>query len=163
MRIRPATEDDAAVVTALWTEAYSGRGAGEGRTAPYERREFLESFVRGSIFVAELESEVVAVVVFGLPGTPGSVVAGEGEAELSRLAVATAARRRGAGRALAELCAERARAAEATALVLWSRPYQVEAHRLYESLGYRRVPERDSRDGQGRRLAFLLTLGAESR
>jgi hypothetical protein len=50
----------------------------------------------------------------------------------------------------------------AAALALWSRPYQRQAHRLYESLGYRRVPGRDSRDAEGRRLVFLLELGEEA-
>jgi ribosomal protein S18 acetylase RimI-like enzyme len=159
MRIRPATDDDAAAVTALWTEAYTARGPGEGRTVPYEEWEFVDAMQRARLFVAELAGQVVAAVAFGSPGGPGRVVAGEGEAELSRLAVAAAARRQGIGRALAERCAEQARAAAATALVLWSRPYQAEAHRLYESLGYRRAPERDSEDREGGRLVFLLELG----
>ncbi len=159
MRIRPASEDDAAAVTALWTEGYSGRHP-EGRQAPYEEREFFAAARRGKVFVAELGAAAIGVVVFSPPGAPGRVIGGDREAELSRLAVAPAARRQGAGRALAELCAERARLELASALVLWSRPYQVEAHRLYESLGYRRAPQRDSSDGEGARLVFSLDLGA---
>ena len=162
MRIRPATESDAAAVTALWTEGYSGRGEGEGRTAPYEERELFEAMERSRVFVAELAGEVVAVVAFGSPQAPGRVVAGAGEAELSRLAVGAGARRQGVGRALAELCAEQARQESAAALALWSRPYQVEAHRLYESLGYRRAPQRDSRDEDGARLVFLLDLDGKA-
>ncbi len=164
MRIRPAGEGDAAAVTELWTEGYSGRGGGEGRRAPYEEWEFLDAAGRCRLFVAELEGEVVGVVGFAPPGAARKVVAGSGEAELSRLAVAAAARRQGVGRALAELCGAEARAAAAAALVLWSRPYQVEAHRLYESLGYRRAPERDAEDAEGRCLVFALDMrGAEAR
>lgn len=158
MRIRPAVEGDAAAVTELWTEGYSGRAAGEGRTAPYEEWEFLDAAERCRLFVAEREGAVVGVVGFAPAEAPRKVVAAAGEAELSRLAVAAAARGQGVGRALAQLCAERARAAGAAALVLWSRPYQVEAHRLYESLGYRRLPERDASDPEGRRLVFRLDL-----
>ncbi len=43
-------------------------------------------------------------------------------------------------------------------MVLWSRPYQVEAHSLYESLGFRREPDRDGRDSAGRRWVFALAL-----
>jgi hypothetical protein len=43
-------------------------------------------------------------------------------------------------------------------IALWSRPYQTDAHRLYESLGYRRVPERDGEDRDGRRWVFRLDL-----
>ncbi len=53
---------------------------------------------------------------------------------------ARGARRRGIGRALAERCAELARAEGWPAIALWSRPYQVAGHRLYESLDYRRRP-----------------------
>ena len=74
------------------------------------------------------------------------------------MAVAASASRQGVGRALAELCTELARGEGAAAVVLWSRPYQVEAHALYESLGYRRRPERDSRDGDGERCVFSLDL-----
>jgi ribosomal protein S18 acetylase RimI-like enzyme len=92
------------------------------------------------------------------PDAVGRAVAVSEEAELSRLAVAAAARGGGIGRVLAQLCGELAAAQAASAVVLWSRPYQVEAHRLYESLGYRRAPERDGEDADGRRLVFRLEL-----
>ncbi len=158
MRIRTATEADARAVTALWTEAYSGRGPGEGRVAPYEEHEFFAALGRGQMFVAELEGELAGAVAISPPGAPGAAVAGAGEAELSRLAVAAGARRQGVGRVLVELCGEQARLAGASAVALWSRPYQEGAHRLYESLGYRRAPERDGEDAEGGRLAFLLHL-----
>jgi ribosomal protein S18 acetylase RimI-like enzyme len=158
--IRAATAADAEAVARLWTEAYSGRREGEGRVAPYEEREFFEASGRGQAFVAELEGAAVGTVVLCSAGTPGLVVAGEREAELSRLAVAVAARGQGIGRALAQVCAEQARLEGARALALWSRPYQHEAHRLYLSLGYRRAPERDSETPQGARQVFLLALPA---
>ena len=102
---------------------------------------------------------MVGAVVLFAPGAPGRDVAEEGEAELSRLAVAATARRAGIGRALATYCERRARASGWSAIALWSRPGQVEAHRLYESLGYRRAPERDSVDEGGHgRLVFRLAL-----
>ena len=157
MRIRLARDKDAGAVAALWTEAYTGRGPG-GRATPYIPAEFFESAERAQVHVADVDGEILAVVVFQAPGSDGRAVAGEREAELSRLAVAERARRRGIGRALAELCTELAREAGAEAVALWSRPYQVDAHRLYESLGYRRAPERDSSDGDGQRLVFVLSL-----
>jgi ribosomal protein S18 acetylase RimI-like enzyme len=159
MRIRPAIESDSAAVAALWTEGYTDRGEGEGRTAPYEEREFFDTAARGQLFVAELAGEVVGVVALLSSGTPGRAIAADGEAELTRLAVGSHSRRQGVGRALAEHCAEQARLLGATAIALWSRSYQGEAHRLYESLGYRRAPERDREDDDGRHLVFLLGLG----
>lgn len=158
MRIRRARDEEAARVAALWTEAYSGRHP-EGRQAPYAEPDYFEAAAGGEVWVGEGgEGDAVGVVVFRPPGAGGSAVAGAGEAELSRLAVSAAARRRGVGRALAELCTERARAAGATAIALWSRPYQVEAQRIYTALGYRRAPERDGRDADGERRVFVLPL-----
>jgi ribosomal protein S18 acetylase RimI-like enzyme len=159
MGIRPATDEDAEAVAALWTEAYTDRGPG-GRRTPYEPAEFFESVRLGRVSVAEEDGRLVGVVVFYASGTPGRAVAADGEAELSRLAVAERARGRGVGRELAGLCAELARDEGAEGVALWSRPYQEQAHRLYESLGYRRVPERDHEDRDGRRLVFLLDLAS---
>ncbi len=160
MLIRTATANDAGDVAELWTEAYSGRREGEGRVAPYEESEFHAAIVAGQGFVAELEGGVVGAVVLRVAGSPGRAVAAEGEAELSRLAVAATARRQGVGRALGQVCAEQARLERARGLALWSRPYQEDARRLYRSLGYRRAPERDSEAADGRRLVFLLRLDA---
>lgn len=155
MRIREGTEDDAAAVTALWTEAYTRRGP-EGRQTPYAEREYLDSLRRGRPFVAGEGDTALGVVVFLPPGSAGWIEAGE--AGLTRLAVTTTARGKGIGRALAERCGAEARAAGAAAIVLWTRPYQVGAHRLYESLGYRYVPARDSSDADGGQRVFVLDL-----
>lgn len=157
MRIREAVEGDAEAVAALWTEVYADAGP-EGRREPYSLQEYFAVAAEAQVSVVEEGSAVVAVVALFAPGAPGRSVAGAGEAELARLGVGGAARRRGIGRALVERCAARARAVGADAVVLWSRPYQVEAHRLYESLGYRRVPERDGADRDGRRWVFRLDL-----
>jgi ribosomal protein S18 acetylase RimI-like enzyme len=158
MLIRPAREADAEAVAGLWTEAYTGRGAGEGRARPYDAADFADSARRGEPYLAEERGEALGVVVFLPPGGEGAAIAAANEAELSRLAVAEPARRRGVGRALAELCERRARECGAQALVLWSRPYQTAAHRLYESLGYRRVPARDASDREGRRVVLVRDL-----
>jgi ribosomal protein S18 acetylase RimI-like enzyme len=153
--IRRATGRDAGAVAGLWTETYVAPGTG-GRTAPYTEADFLDSARHGAVFVAEQKDAIVGVVVLYEPGASGRAISECSEAELTRLAVAPAVRRMGIGRALARLCQE---GVSAAAIVLWSRPAQVEAHRLYESLGYRRVPERDSVDEAGaKRLVFRLAL-----
>jgi hypothetical protein len=60
-------------------------------------------------------------------------------------------------------CDERAAEFGAERVALWSRPYQVDAHRLYETLGYRRAAERDDDDRDGRRLVFCLDLDRGAR
>lgn len=157
MGIRPGRDGDAAAVAALWTEGYSGRGGAEGRQATYTESDYADSAHQGQLFVAERDGEVVGVIVFFPPGAATWEV-GPDEAGLSRLVVSERAQGRGVGRALVELCTARARDAGAEAIVLWSRPFQRDAHRLYESLGYRRAPQRDSRETDGGRWVFTLSL-----
>jgi ribosomal protein S18 acetylase RimI-like enzyme len=156
--IREARAEDAATIATLWTEAYVTLGGG-GRLEPYEEADFHETAARGELYVAERGGSIVGVVALFPPGAPGLAVARGEEAELGRLAVAAGARGAGIGRALAERCGVRARASGWPAIALWSRPYQREAHRLYESLGYERAAERDSVDETGfGRLVFRLDL-----
>lgn len=158
MRLRKAETRDAEAVVALWTEAYFHEGEG-GRTTPYTKTDFEKAMAAGEILVAGSPGKAVGVVVLVPPGTPGTAVAGGEEAELCLLAVSSPARRQGIGRALVERCAGLAREKGWEAIALWSRPYQTAAHRLYESLGYRRRPERDETDTTGfARLVFQLQL-----
>lgn len=158
MEIRTADEDDAAAVAALWTEAYAQAGP-EGRQEPYALQEYFAVAASADVRVAVDEAgEVVGVAAVFPPGAPGRSVAEAGEAEFARLAVARRTRRQGIARALVEESIERALGLGAEAVSLWSRPYQTAAHGLYESLGFRRVPERDQDDREGRRWVFRLDL-----
>lgn len=161
--IREASEHDGPAIVDLWTEAYFTEGEG-GRDMPYELAEFEETAASAThLLVAERKGEVVGVVALLAPDEPSRAIAGEGEAELARLVVGSGTRRRGIGRALAERCAELARAEGWPAIALWSRPYQTAGHRLYESLGYARLPERDSIDDTGHgRLVFRLSIEPSS-
>lgn len=163
MRIREAREADAAAAAALWTEAYTLQGAGEGRRRPYDEGDLGATAAAAVVLVAESDAgQVVGIAAVVPAAAPRGAVARAGEAELSRLAVAGSGRRQGVGRALARRCLELAREEGAEAVVLWSRPYQRAAHSLYESLGFRPVPERDGSDRDGRRRVFALSL-VESR
>jgi ribosomal protein S18 acetylase RimI-like enzyme len=156
MQLRRAETRDAKAVVALWTEAYFSEGEG-GRATPYARRDFEKAMAAGDVFVAGPAGKAVGVVVMVAPGTPGMAVARDEEAELCLLAVSSQARREGIGRALVERCTDLAREKGWPAIALWSRPYQTAAHRLYESLGYRRLPDRDEGDATGfARLVFRL-------
>jgi ribosomal protein S18 acetylase RimI-like enzyme len=158
MKIRAADETDAGAVTSLWTEAYAKAGP-EGRQEPYALREYFAVGASADVRVAvDAAGEVVAVAAIFPSGAQGRSVAGLGEAEFARLAVARRARRQGIARAPVEGCTERAHEFGAEAIALWSRPYQKAAHGLYESLGYRRVPDRDHEDRDGRRWVFRLDL-----
>jgi ribosomal protein S18 acetylase RimI-like enzyme len=155
--LREANGQDARAVTDLWTEAYVNEGEG-GRTIPYAEADFFDTARRSQIVVAQQDGAVTGVVALAAPGTPERAVARADEAELSRLVVSASARQLGTGRALVIHCEALAGAAGWTAIALWSRRYQTAAHRLYESLGYKRVPERDQIDDSGHeRLVFRLT------
>jgi ribosomal protein S18 acetylase RimI-like enzyme len=157
--IRAATDKDAEAIAALWTEAYFEEGEG-GRDTPYSRSDFEQTRAAAAhLLVAERDGEVVGVVALLAPDEPSRAVALEDEAELARLVVSSAARRQGIGRALADRCADLTQSEGWSAISLWSRPYQRAGHRLYESLGYRRRPERDSTDETGfGRLVFRFEL-----
>jgi len=156
--LREATASDAGVIAELWTLAYVNEGEG-GRREPYTDADFFGTARRGRILVASRGGDTVGVVALLPPDSPTRAIARDDEAELCRLVVAATARRQGIGRMLAARCEELAREAGCSAVALWSRRYQRAAHRLYESLGYRRASERDSVDASGHeRLVFRLDL-----
>ncbi|MBS1844854.1 MAG: GNAT family N-acetyltransferase [Actinobacteria bacterium] len=159
MRIREATEGDATRAASLWTEAYSNQSPHEGRTEPYDEGELGVATATARVLVAEsAPGEVIGIVALISAASPDGAVAEVGEAELARLAIANGRRGEGVGRALARRVIALAREEGAQRMALWSRPYQREAHSLYESLGFRRAPDRDQRDPDGRRWVFTVHL-----
>jgi len=74
----------------------------------------------------------------GLAACVGWGLAGPGRIELKNLYVSAPARRQGLGRRLVALVEAAAREQGADAVVLWSDTRFVDAHRLYQSLGYQR-------------------------
>ncbi len=159
--IRTAAAADAGEVAALWTEAYVLTPGG-GRDKPYSEQDFTDSQTAGEVFIAERGEQMAGVIVL-LPGDSEWARASTAEeAEISRLAVRSSARRSGVARALMSFCQERAEARGYSAIALWTRPAQGAAHRLYESLGYCRAPERDTTDRYGPRLVYRLKLGGRS-
>jgi predicted GNAT family N-acyltransferase/RimJ/RimL family protein N-acetyltransferase len=93
---------------------------------------------RGRMWVVELDGEVVACCggkpLGGGPGQADTV-------ELKSLYVDAAARRRGIASELVGLVEAQAREWGARRVELWSDTRFLDAHRLYEGLGYRRLPE----------------------
>jgi ribosomal protein S18 acetylase RimI-like enzyme len=89
--------------------------------------------------------EILGTVVYAAPGSPWQDVATDEEVEFRMLATVAPARGRGVGETLVRACIDRARQSGAPRLVLSTGPEMLAAHRLYERLGFVRVPERDWR------------------
>lgn len=111
------------------------------------------------VWVAVDGEEVLGSVTFCRPGTPFAELARDNEGEFRMLAVARAARRRGVAEALVARCVDRSRELGHDAVVICSMREMSTAHRLYERLGFRRLPERDWSPVPGiELLGFVLPL-----
>ncbi|WP_369139879.1 GNAT family N-acetyltransferase [Modestobacter versicolor] len=99
---------------------------------------------RAQLLVArDATGRVVGSVALVLSGDFGEVLRSADEAGFRMLAVDVAARGRGVGEALVRDCLVRARAAGKQRVVLSTGDRMTAAHRLYERLGFTRLPERD--------------------
>lgn len=94
-------------------------------------------------------------------GCVGITNEGGGEFELHRLYVLPEARKDGLGRRLVEWVIAEARDRGASRLVLFSDLYLLDAHRLYERMGFRRNRFRYAPDPwQSREWGFEMTFGS---
>ncbi|WP_307835995.1 GNAT family N-acetyltransferase [Phycicoccus sonneratiae] len=142
--VRPARPDELEAVGRLTLAAYAADG-GMSPEHPYAAT-LLDAGARArdaELLVAEESGSVLGTVTFVRPGTPFSEIGGPDEAEVRTLAVAPEARGRGVGRLLSDECVRLARAEGCRAVVLSSGTWMTAAHRLYERMGFVRVPERD--------------------
>jgi ribosomal protein S18 acetylase RimI-like enzyme len=95
------------------------------------------------VAVDSASGEVLGSVTVVLPATPYAEISQPGELEFRMLSVASSARGRGVGEALVRTVIDRARAAGIGQVVLSSSEKMLAAHRLYERIGFTRLPERD--------------------
>ncbi|GAB5080360.1 GNAT family N-acetyltransferase [Arthrobacter sp. AD-310] len=96
------------------------------------------------VWVAEAAGKVVAAVTLTLAGQPYSEIARDGELEFRMLAVDPAHQGGGVGRAVVREIVEHARQLPGIGSIsITSATFMERAHGLYESLGFRRAPERD--------------------
>lgn len=140
--LRRATPADHDAVGAVTVAAYAEFSSAEGdyverlRDAATRDRE-------AELWLAELDGAVVGTVTITPEGSPWREIGKPGEGEFRMLAVDPAARRRGVGEALMQLVFDRFRQAGSHAIVLSSLAEMGAAHRVYERLGFVRLPERD--------------------
>lgn len=135
--------------TSLMQRVYVGGGYTAAVNAgDFMNRKNLEP--AGQLLVAVDDADVVLGAVLLLhPVSTLRQLAGAEEREFRLLAVDEKARGKGVGEQLVQACLDRAFAAVAQAVVLWTQPSMYSAHRLYERMGFRREPERDQEDPRG--------------
>ena len=154
----PAEYDELGALTLASFEDIEG--AGELGEYALTLRNVADRAERALVLVAVDGSELLGGVTFvDGPANPYSEDLREGDAGIRMLAVAGSAQRRGVGRALTKACIDAARAQGAARVALHSTPWMVVAHRLYESMGFVRVPDRDvDVSPELRLMGFVLDL-----
>ena len=142
--IRRARADELDAVGRLTVDAYV-RGGVISADAPYLA--FLgdarHRAAEAEVWVAADDRGVVGTVTFVEPGSALREISREGEAEIRSLAVDPATTGEGIGEALTRHTLELARERGLDRMVLSSSVTMHAAHRLYERLGFTRLPERD--------------------
>jgi ribosomal protein S18 acetylase RimI-like enzyme len=111
------------------------------------------------VLVAVDAGELLGTVTFVPHGGPLGEIATPEETEFRMLAVDPAAQGRGVGTALMRYIVDASRALGRERVVCSSQPSMRAAHRVYERLGFTRLPERDWSPVPGVELqAFALSL-----
>jgi GNAT superfamily N-acetyltransferase len=145
LSFRLARADDFDAVRRITLDAYLNAGHFP-ESHPYlgilgdvERRATL-----AQVWLAELDGRATGAVMLTSAGQPYTEVARDRELEFRMLAVDPSVQGLGVGRAMVAWILDHARALDdVDAVVLTSASYMLPAHRLYESLGFERIPDRD--------------------
>ena len=159
--IRLAREDELTAAGAVVVDAYLAGGflanAEDGYAA--KLADTASRARDAELYVALTDGSLVGCVTYCPFGSPWGEIAHPGEGEFRMLGVASTARGKGIGLALTEQCLDRSRELGYEAVVLSSLPAMTAAHRLYERLGFARLPERDWEPQPGIALwAYRLSL-----
>ena len=148
--VRDAVETDFPAIGELTVRAYlDGGHLQEGDGYLTNLADVAARAAAARVLVAEAPGPggapvVAGSVVLSLPGMEMSELAQDGELEFRMLAVHPDHHRKGVARALVRTVITRAEALEAiSAVVLTTMETMLGAHRLYESEGFVRTPERD--------------------
>ena len=167
-RIRDARASDRAAIEAVTLSAYEQYGVVMPPALWVLYRENIVSTLAAAPpdtqIVAEEDGRIVGSVLLypagAKLGPPGGGSMPLAFPEVRLLAVAPSARGQGIGARLMEECVRRARESRATALTLHTTDVMRAAMRLYERLGFRRVPELDFEPAPGVTVkGFRLDLG----
>ncbi|GAA4544684.1 GNAT family N-acetyltransferase [Amycolatopsis samaneae] len=147
VEVRPPRRDEYAAVGDLTVEAYREDGYLEVEPE-YEAvlRDVEGRAAHSELLVAvDCGGGLLGAVTIVRPGTEFAEIAHDGELEFRMLAVAPAARGKGIGGTLTRAVVDRARVLGCHGVVMSSQDGMKTAHRLYERIGFTRLPDRDWR------------------
>ncbi|WP_233495707.1 GNAT family N-acetyltransferase [Geodermatophilus sp. TF02-6] len=141
--VETARPEDFSRIAELTVDVYVGGGL----TNPGYAVELADVASRAEraelLVVRDGDGRVVGSVALVLDGDFGEVTESDDEAAFRMLVVDPVRQGRGTGELLVAACLERARAAGKRRMVLSTGPTMTAAHRLYERMGFTRLPERD--------------------
>jgi ribosomal protein S18 acetylase RimI-like enzyme len=158
VEIRTAVPAEYDAVGELTVEAYSHDGFVRGEYA-MTLRAAADRAAKAELWVAADSSGLLGTVTYCPVGSVYREIGRDDEGEFRMLGVAGRARGLGIGTALTERCISRTRELGQQRLVMSSAVYMTTAHRIYERLGFVRLPERDWSPVPGIDLyAFALDL-----
>jgi len=144
--IRPIRTEDYHDVRRITRGAYLEAGYFSDESHPYVAvlSDIEHRAQHAEVWVAERDGVVVGSVALTFAGQRYTDIAVEGELEFRMLAVDPVVQRGGVGRAMVQRIIEHAGTLPGIeAVSLTSGSDMVRAHRLYASMGFVRVPERD--------------------
>jgi GNAT superfamily N-acetyltransferase len=140
--IRLAVPSEYDAVGELTVEAYSHDGFVRGDYA-MTLRAAADRAAKAELWVAADSSGLLGTVTYCPVGSVYREIGLDDEGEFRMLGVTGRARGLGIGTALTERCIERARELGHGRIVMSSAAFMTTAHRIYERLGFVRLPDRD--------------------
>jgi ribosomal protein S18 acetylase RimI-like enzyme len=141
--VRPVLETELTAVGALTVAAYQPFLLGPDDPYAVHLADARARFLEAELLVAVADGSLVGTVTLCREGSPWREIGEADEGEFRMLAVSPAAQGQGVGSALVGYCLDRFRESGASAVVLSSLTEMRGAHRIYERLGFTRLPERD--------------------
>ncbi|MGW6197745.1 GNAT family N-acetyltransferase [Kribbella sp. NPDC055110] len=142
VEIRPALPAEYDAVGELTVEAYSHDGFVRGEYA-MTLRAAADRAAKAELWVAADSSGLLGTVTYCPVGSVYREIGRDDEGEFRMLGVAGRARGLGIGTALTERCISRTQELGQRRIVMSSAVYMTTAHRIYERLGFVRLPDRD--------------------
>jgi ribosomal protein S18 acetylase RimI-like enzyme len=141
--VETARPEDFPRIAELTVGVYVDGGLASPRYAP-ELADVAGRAQRAELLVVrDADGRIIGSVALVLSGDFGNVTTSDDESAFRMLVVDPTAQGRGIGELLVRTCFERARTAGKRRMVISTDPRMTAAHRLYERLGFDRLPERD--------------------